>query len=230
MIMITSQEEFEKARSRDLIELKCEKCNNPFKREKHYVQSYIKKGMKNFCSLKCMNLNTLSKIIAPCGWCGKEVKRVLNQVQKSKSGKIFCDHTCACSYTSTHKTKGVRRSKLEIYLESKLQYQYPKLEIHFNRKDAINSELDIYIPKLKLAIELNGIFHYEPIYGKEKLQQIQNNDNRKFQACLEKQIELCIIDSSKLSYFKEQNAKPYLDIITNIINNKMAQPTGYDPA
>lgn len=40
---------------------------------------------------------------------------------------------------------------------------------------------------------------------------------RKFQACKKKQIELCII---KLSYFKESNAKPYLDIILNILNNK----------
>jgi len=44
---------------------------------------------------------------------------------------------------------------------------YPDLVIHFNKKDAINSELDIYIPSLKLAFELNGIFHYEPIFGKE---------------------------------------------------------------
>ena len=83
-----------------------------------------------------------------------------------------------------------------------MSIQYPNLEIHYNRKDAINSELDIYIPELELAFELNGIFHYEPIYGAEKLQQIQNNDDRKFQACLEKGISLCIIDTSSLKYFK----------------------------
>ena len=36
------------------------------------------------------------------------------------------------------------RSKLEKWLEEQLIKMYPNLEIHFNRKDAINSELDIY--------------------------------------------------------------------------------------
>ena len=71
-----------------------------------------------------------------------------------------------------------------------------------------------------MAFELNGIFHYEPIFGESKLEQIQNNDSRKFQACLENGIELCIIDASSLTYFKEKSAKKYLDIITNIIDNK----------
>jgi hypothetical protein len=88
-------------------------------------------------------------------------------------------------------------------LQEKLTILFPSLDIHYNRKDAINSELDIYIPSLKLAIELNGIFHYEPIYDQDKLDQIQNNDHRKFQACAENGISLCIIDTSSLKYFKE---------------------------
>lgn len=138
-----------------------------------------------------------------------------------KSYNYFCTHSCAATYNNTHKTKGNRKSKLEFYLEKELPLLYPNLEFHFNRKDAINSELDVYIPSLKLAFELNGLFHYEPIFGENKLEQIQNNDKRKFQACLERNIELCIIDSSKLKYFKESNARPYLDIIVNIIKEKL---------
>lgn len=74
---------------------------------------------------------------------------------------------------------------------------------------------------MKLAFELNGIFHYEPIYGDKKLNQIQNNDTRKFQACLEKGIEMCIIDVSSLSYFKTTNAKKYLDIVCGLIDMKI---------
>ena len=133
---------------------------------------------------------------------------------------MFCSRSCAATYNNTHKTKGTRTSKLEVWLAKKLQTLFPQIEFHFNRKDAINSELDIYIPSLKLAFELNGIYHYEPIHGNDKLTKIQNNDRRKFQACLEKGIELCIIDSSKLAYFKESNATPYLEIIQKIINQK----------
>jgi hypothetical protein len=141
--------------------------------------------------------------------------------KKGETYNYFCSSSCAATYNNTHKTKGNRKFKLEFYLEKELPLLYPNLEFHFNRKDAINSELDVYIPSMKLAFELNGIFHYEPIYGDLKLEQIQNNDKRKFQACLENNIELCIIDSSQLKYFKESNAKPYLDIIVNIINNKL---------
>ena len=81
-------------------------------------------------------------------------------------------------------------------------------------------ELDIYIPSLKLAFELNGIYHYEPIHGSDKLNKIQNNDNRKFQACAEQGISLCIIDTSSQSYFKENTSEKFLKIIINIINSK----------
>jgi very-short-patch-repair endonuclease len=132
----------------------------------------------------------------------------------------FCSSSCAAIYNNTHKTYGTRRSKLEKYLEEKLKEKYPKLDIHFNRKDAINSELDIYIPSLKLAFELNGIYHYEPIHGPEKLASVQNNDQRKFQACLERGIELCIIDTSSIKHFKENKANKFLNIIIEIISKR----------
>lgn len=131
----------------------------------------------------------------------------------------FCNMSCATLYNNTHKEYGYRRSKLEQWIEEQLIILYPNLEIHFNRKDAINSELDIYIPSLRLAFELNGIFHYEPIYSQEQFEKIQNNDQRKFKLCIEHNISLCIIDTSNQKQFKESTSKKYLDIITNIINN-----------
>ena len=93
------------------------------------------------------------------------------------------------------------------------------MEIHYNKTDAINAELDIYIPSLKLAFELNGIFHYEPIYGKEKFDKTISNDKRKFQACLEHGISLCIIDTYHAKYLKKERDKKFLEIITNIVSD-----------
>ena len=86
------------------------------------------------------------------------------EARGSKSGHLFCNHSCAATYNITHKTVGTRRSKLEVWLESQLRELYPNLTLLPNDKTAINSELDFYFPELKLAFELNGIFHYEPIY------------------------------------------------------------------
>jgi hypothetical protein len=96
---------------------------------------------------------------------------------------------------------------------------YPDLVILFNDKSTINSELDIYIPSLRIAFELNGIFHYEPIFGKDKLKQINNNDNNKFQKCIANNISLCIIDISKQKHFTEKSSIIYLEIIKNIIES-----------
>lgn len=173
------------------------------------------------CSLKCTGLmrTTKNTLNVTCNQCGKEMTRTLSSIGKNN----FCNHTCAATYSNQNKTHGTRVSKLEKFIQEKLPLKFPNLEIHYNCKDAINSELDIYIPSFKLAIELNGIFHYEPIYGSDKLSQIQNNDTRKIQACIERGIEFCIIDISKITYLKESTALPILKIIEDLINLKLAE-------
>ena len=214
----------------------CEICNKQFEKEKalrgHKAHHVKRNGLditfQRERAKKQKENNESEYLQSPehCAHCNiiieydKFLGKRTEKRKKLKQGKVynyFCCSSCAATYNNTHKTKGNRKSKLEFYLEKELPLLYPDMEFHFNRKDAINSELDIYIPSMKLAFELNGIFHYEPIYGETKLDQIQNNDKRKFQACLERGIELCIIDSSNLKYFKESNAKPYLDIILKII-------------
>jgi hypothetical protein len=58
---------------------------------------------------------------------------------------------------------------------------------------------------------------------------MENNDQRKMQACLERGIELCIIDTSQQTYFKPHTSQKYLNIIIEIINNKMVVPPGVEP-
>jgi hypothetical protein len=215
--------EFINAKSNDLLPCECLFCHNIFNVTKHSIQDSLNtrcKSKNKYCSYGCSYLAKKNKQKVICSNCSIEFEKTPNQIKKSKSGNHFCSRSCAATYNNTHKTTGNRRSKLEIYLEEQLIKLYPDLEIIFNNKIIINSELDIYIPSLKLAFELNGIFHYEPIYGDDKLDQIQNNDQRKFQACLEQGIELCIIDTSQQIKFKEKNSKKYLDIIINIINYK----------
>lgn len=204
-----------------ILPMKCERCGETFYAKKKEINKALNGHPTvkiKYCSNHCKHNTENNTNEVTCNNCGKNFMKRISEIKKTPNN--FCCQSCAATYNNTHKTTGTRRSKLEIWLEIKLIESYPNLKIHFNHKDTINSELDIYIPSLKLAFELNGIFHYEPIYGQDKLNQIQNNDNRKFQACIEHGIELCLIDISSQNYFKENTSIKFLEIIINIINNK----------
>lgn len=220
MLPLYTQKEYKESKHHDKLPCQCKLCSKIYYKTKRDINEVLaNKTCGDYCSRKCMGISQRTKSIVSCLVCSKKFKKFPNQIIKYPNH--FCSHACAATYNNARKTTGTRRSKLENYLESKLIGLYPDLEMHFNRKDAINSELDIYIPSLNLAFELNGIFHYEPIYGQDKLSSIQNNDNRKFQACLERGIELCLIDTSTQKYFKEQTSLQFLNIISDIINKNL---------
>ena len=191
-----------------IISTTCAHCGNQFSgnRRVHLKQ-------KLYCSKKCSGLSKVSAKKIPCDQCGKIVVKHINQIKRSKSGKAFCTVSCATSYNNTHKKHGTTISKCELIVQEKLLQLYPTMEFMFNSKDVINSELDIYIPKLKLAFELNGIFHYEPIHGQTKLTKIQVNDANKFQLCQLHEISLCIIDTSARKFKPDKALKVIVDII-----------------
>lgn len=214
-----SEKEFLFAKTLDKLPLTCLHCNATFfKRKKDIKESG--KGLKNtseYCSRFCSGQTRSFKQTVSCLECGKQIVKKRCEL----SVHNFCSLSCSCTYKNTHKTKACKVSKLELFLQTKLLEKYSDIEFHFNKTDAVNSELDIYIPSLKLAFELNGIFHYEPVYGPEKLQQIQTNDHKKLEACLVHNIALFIIDSSKFNHFTTKGALVYLDIVTDIIDKKL---------
>jgi hypothetical protein len=223
MIKLFTVEEYKNAKSREKLALQCYYCNQIFCRPKRYISGMLNENsrhMGKYCSASCAQKASIKLKKLNCLTCKKEFYKKPSEIKRTKNH--FCTRSCAVTYSNTHKTKGFRRSKLEIWLEEKLILNYPNFQILFNSKAIIGSELDIYIPSLKLAFEINGIFHYKPIYGLEKLSQIQNNDSQKFQACLEQGIELCNIDISNLKHFKESSAEKFLEIIKNIISSNIS--------
>lgn len=209
-----SDAEFVCAKSRDVLPFECMHCEVEFFVKKNRIQAVLA-GKTNwtlqFCSNNCHNLSRRLEIL--CQHCGCAFFEKLH----NGAARKFCSSSCAATYNNTHKKTGTRRSKLEVWLEERLSHRYPNLPISYNDK-SIGTEIDIYVPSLKLAIELNGLFHYEPIFGDKKLSQIQSNDANKFQLCQQHGISLCVIDVSKLKYMKEQNALPYLEIVTSLID------------
>ena len=202
----------------------CDFCGNQF----FVLTKNLRLGLRDdgqygrFCSRKCHNewqrIDFASRQVSlSCANCDKPVARIPSQAARSKSKLCFCSSSCAAKYNNAHKTYGTRRSKLEAYLEQQLRSEFPNLELICNGKDAIGSELDFYFPQLRLAIELNGIFHYEPIYGTDKLERIQANDQQKFISCNAAGIELCVIDASGFTHATSAIKERYWTIVKNLV-------------
>ncbi|KKN52817.1 hypothetical protein LCGC14_0608630 [marine sediment metagenome] len=181
------------------IKLKCDYCMKMFKRllsiHNNYINVESHKHNHIFCSRLCSNkYNTqVNTITTNCGNCNKKVIRHNSQAKKSKSGKCFCSKFCAATYNYKFKKKS-RRSKIEAKFYNLLVKEFPNLNILPNDKNMLDGlEVDIAIPSLKLAIEWNGIVHFKPIYGQQKLDKIQNKDAKKLKIAVNKNINLIVI-------------------------------------
>lgn len=219
-----TEEEYNNASDKDLLPLECLICSKIFYKSKVTIRNALNPNRKescNHCSAKCTGISKIKKVKVSCELCGKTIERHPSQLKLHPIS--FCNKSCATKYHNMHKTTGCNRSKLEFWLEEQLSITYPSMIILYNNVNTIKAELDIYIPELKLAFEINGIFHYEPIFGDEKLNKTISNDSKKFQLCIKNKISLCVIDSSELKYFKPDRAQKYLDIIKKIIEAKISK-------
>lgn len=232
MIPLYTIEEFEQSKTNTLLPLQCKFCKNTYYRTRHRIVAHYlnpnSKKMGNFCSSICRTeySKEFNNIKVECLNCNIIFSKKLSEFKKHPNS--FCSNSCSASYNNRNKKHGTRRSKLEIWIEKQLYGLYPDLEIVYNQKTTIKSELDIYIPSLNLAFELNGIFHYEPIYGINKLEKIKENDLSKSKQCHDAKIDLCIIDTSQQSYTIPKTSQKYLDIIIRIINDRVGM-TGLEP-
>ena len=133
-----------------------------------------------------------------CTQCSKTFTKLYNQIKRGPHH--FCSCRCSAIYNNKHRKTGTRISKLELYLQSNLEgYKFD----YNNRSVCDGLELDIYIEELKLAFEINGITHYKPIYGIEKLEKTQSKDLSKNKLCDNMGIILHTIKDESLCFSEE---------------------------
>ncbi len=178
------------------------------------------KGHK-FCDVQCQGKFNNKQIEVNCEWCGKSRLKKLTEISKSKSGFSFCNKSCSASFNNTKKRKS-KRSKCEKFLFELIKNDFPTLDVIPNDKVILDGyEVDIAIPSINLCIEWNGIVHFEPIYGIEKLNNIQKRDSEKRQIAIKNKINLIVIPDlvSSEKYVKEAFFK-----IRQIIEQQMKRP------
>lgn len=190
--------------------------------ELNMLECFYKQSKKHYCSTKCYSdwCFKNSHIEKQCNFCKKSFMKRKSRVIHNKYH--FCSTKC-CNQFSAYNKISNKRPKLERWLETKFKEIYPNLKIQYNNRTLCESlELDIYIPDLRLAFELNGPTHYEPIFGPETLKRMQKNDKNKMSLCIDKQIDLCIIDT-RGEHFNEKKGSKFLKVITDIINLRIQQ-------
>ena len=171
----------------------CEYCGKEKKRRLGDKPSHHNWSGKSFCDRKCRGLHDNKTVTKPCQWCGELVERKNKELKKSKSGYVFCNQSCSASYNNTLRRKS-RRSKVEKLLFELLKEEFPDLEIIANDKTLLDGyEADIAFPQINLCIEWNGVVHYRPIYGQDKLDDIQKRDVEKQHIAQEKGINLIVV-------------------------------------
>ena len=225
MRLLCNQHEFKKAKSTDFLPLECSRCSSTFYQRKSTVEraiGYIV-GLNNsrktleFCSPKCSDNRVTNKAeiyTHVCTTCQTEF-------QSDRKDSKFCGRQCKGKHDIGRNRKiSKNRSKAEAYLFNRIRHEFPEIALLANDRAFLEGglEIDIFLPELSLAIEVNGPFHYRPIYGEERLERAQHNDQLKKENLENRSVELLSLDISGPEHKSWKASKIHLEaLFQNII-------------
>lgn len=204
MKLITPFKEFESLNRREFAKLQCLHCSQIFAIEKFRVERGVERGTGKYCSQTCARHARRTSQEVFCLNCKTLFRK--HGIELKRTSKNFCSRSCSAQYNNRHKNLGSgRRSKAEEYLINLILQDFPELRVIQNDRSLLPSglEIDIVIPSLKFAIELNGPIHYLPIYGNLKLSKIQAADALKQTEIQHTGYNLIVINISSYGYFKK---------------------------
>lgn len=160
--------------------------------------------MKLLLSDKTYNAAKSSTLIPlECNNCKKKFhvkKATIVAVDKgmNKRDLSFCHKACKTKKVDKIKRaiKNKTKSKPEMMLLTEIIKDFAYLQVHISDRTTLASglELDVYLPEKEIAVEVNGITHYQPIYGEDKLERTQRNDKLKRKEAQQMGIRLLTID------------------------------------
>lgn len=211
-----------------MVSITCKNCHKN-KEVKHWRSKELKFFNQGFCSIKCrQEFNKNSVQIVDCPQCKKAFLPLYRATKLNTKYGSFCSKSCRMKFYNKNVkiAKSRNKSRPEDLIEQKIKSDFCNLIIKRQDRETLPSELelDIYIPEIKLAIEINGPVHYMPIYGEERLTLVKNKDATKHLEAYHLGISLLTIDVSYWQSKKTQDIKSeeaYQTIIKPLINEKI---------
>jgi very-short-patch-repair endonuclease len=150
----------------------------------------------------------------------RKLKAKINWDNKSTEEKEFMLREANNAVREASK-KG---SKLENFLFQKLLKH--GLNVDFHKEQSIlntNLQIDLFLPRYNIAIEVDGPSHFEPVWGEDALKRNKKYDNKKTGLILGKGLQLIRIKQKK--DFSKARAeiifKELIQTIEDIKNNKL---------
>ncbi len=131
MIRKYTDEEFEKAKTKDKLLLECVECSKDFPKDKRLILA-VMKGQKfatcKFCSDECVRRHREREknVIKKCANCKKTVKIQLSQVTENN----FCTSSCAATFNNkkrrySEKTKERISNSIRRYYSDRIKVKIP---------------------------------------------------------------------------------------------------------
>lgn len=116
-------------------------------------------------------------------------------------------------------------SKLEKYLLGKLIADGYRVDFH-KEQSLLNTKLqiDLFLPTLNVAIEVDGLSHFEPVWGLDTLKRNQGYDNKKTGLILGKGLVLIrIIQKKDFSKSRAESIYKELSVVLDKISRKFPE-------
>lgn len=109
----------------NLVKIKCAFCGKEYFRQVGRVNEAQKFGWKQYCSMECHRKAKTIRVDRICGNpnCNNKVSRVLHEFRESKSGLIFCSHSCAITVNNKRYPRRRLKPVLKICTECGKQYK-----------------------------------------------------------------------------------------------------------
>lgn len=145
-----------------------------------------------------------------CGGCGTRIKRRPRDLKRY--GVAYCSHSC---HMRTKNAAGltVNTSAAELRIAEQMRDAFPTICIAVNDRTLLPDglEIDIHVPALKLAIELNGPIHSRPIFGNRTFAKTQANDRRKARMLKDAGYRLLTVDVRGTEAVTPERRSTYFD-------------------
>lgn len=125
--------------------ISCDYCKKEFNKKPSQIKMY----KTHYCSNDCYNKNKVKSVKVYCSTCNQEIIKMPSDIKKSKTGDLFCSHSCSAKKTNITRSlyKSAYRSKAFRELPNHCEIcGYNKLinilQVHHKDRDRTNNDIN----------------------------------------------------------------------------------------